>query len=88
MKEIKSREQRRQRRGWRKSSKKCYRKKKEVLKVLENVQTPPTSPEVRSPPQQQVARQLGRKNVRKDRSKAYREIFRLRVALKNVERKV
>ena len=85
IKEMKSRGQRRKRRGWRKSSKEYYRKKKEVLKVLENVQTPPTSPEVRSPPQQQVARQLGRKKVRKDRSKAYRDIFRLQVALKREE---
>jgi len=58
IKEMTSRDQRRKRRGWRKSSKEYYKKKKEVLKVLENVQTPPTSPEVRSPPQQ-VARQLG-----------------------------
>ena len=34
---------------------------------------------------QTVARQLGRKKVRKERSKAYREIFRLRVALKREE---
>jgi len=71
-----------------KISNEYYRKKKEVLKVLENAQTPPTSPEVRSPPQQQVARQLGRQKVRKDRSKAYREIFRCFEKRGNVERKV
>lgn len=84
--EMNAREQRTKRRGWRKSSKQYYKRKKEVLQSIENTVTPPTSPEASGLPQQQVARQLGRRKVRKDRSKAYREIFRLRLALKREER--
>lgn len=84
--EMNAREQRTKRRGWRKSSKQYYKRKEEVLQAIENTVTPPTSPEASGLPQQQVARQLGRRKVRKDRSKAYREIFRLRIALKREER--
>lgn len=81
--EMTDREKRRKRRQWQKNWKSKKQKDKAILEAVRNTMSPPTSPENN---QQQVAQGLGRRKVRKDRAKAYREIFRLRVALKKEER--
>ncbi|WAR12549.1 hypothetical protein MAR_026729 [Mya arenaria] len=81
--ELSKRDQRSKRKQWRQSSNKYYIRKQRILTVIENTETPAHSPENN---QVQAARRMGRKKVRRDRSKAYREIFKLRIALKKEER--
>ncbi|WAR10066.1 hypothetical protein MAR_035142 [Mya arenaria] len=81
--ELSKRDQRSKRKQWRQSSNKYYIRKQRILTAIENTETPPHSPENN---QVQAARRMGRKKVRRDRSKAYREIFKLRIALKKEER--
>jgi hypothetical protein len=86
--ELGTRDQRNKRRQWRRNARNKKVKDVQLRNAIMNQVTPPTSP--MSPEnnnqRQQQRRQAGRKKVRKDRARAYREIFKLRLALNRAER--
>jgi hypothetical protein len=98
---LSGRDLRHQRKRWKKNQRTKRSRDKVIKEHLQNMDTPPQSPdhgiappendipppENGIPPvQRQGMRNVGRKRVRKDRAKAYRQIYMLRIQLKTRER--
>ncbi|MES9882527.1 MAG: hypothetical protein ABW185_16790 [Sedimenticola sp.] len=85
VKEMSDREQRKTRRNWKNSQRKKRASDNMIKKHIEQTLSPPTSPSeeigYNMPNQQSNKKAMGRKRVKKDRAKAYRELFALRVKL-------
>ncbi|MES9881945.1 MAG: hypothetical protein ABW185_13790 [Sedimenticola sp.] len=82
--ELTHRELRSKRRGWRKSQQARRDRAKMIAEHIDKLGTPPTSPdqpaEVRRL-RDETMKTLGRKKKKRDRAQAYRQIFKLKVAL-------
>lgn len=92
VKDMSNREHRKTKRQWRANQQNKRERERKVLKVLQNTLSPPTSPEhagdkVPVIAEVQDGRKVkGRKKVRKDRAKCYRDVFKLRVKLDKMRR--
>jgi hypothetical protein len=89
--EMSDRDQRKQRRHWKENQRSKREKDKRIKKAMGETITPPTSPEHFFPEQpnriHERNRLSGRKKKNRNRSKAYRDQFKLRIML-NKERRL
>jgi len=84
--DMTKREKRAQRKKWRKAKREEAERRKQNQQALESMLSPPASPADHRDAEPVAgpsgAAQRGRKRVKKSRAKAYRELFKLKIALK------
>ncbi|XP_062609736.1 splicing factor Cactin-like [Saccostrea cucullata] len=85
--DMSEREKRVTRKSWRKNRRNKRKKDKFILDAVNRTDTPPNSPTGTMERRPDTSTR-GRKKVRKDRAKAYREIKQMKVKLASVERRV